>query len=101
MPFTTATRMPVIKLLLEAGADVNAGGGRMPLEAALVAGKWEIAEFLVANGADVNGLARTGQRLLEYAKSLTNAKRMIDFLQDHGAADLLGQWEGVSPMLMN
>lgn len=75
----------MVDLLLGAGADINAGGGRTPLEAALVGGKWDLAEYLVTRGADVNALAHTGQRLLDYAKWLTNASRMIKFLEDHGA----------------
>lgn len=44
-----------VRLLVEHGADVNARGlrdGRTPYEAALLAGNGEVAEYLLANGAE-------------------------------------------------
>lgn len=44
------------KLLIEAGADVNAGGGRCgsALQAAAASGTEDVVELLIAHGADVN-----------------------------------------------
>lgn len=44
------------KVLIEAGADVNAAGGRCgsALQAAAASGNEDVVEFLIAHGADVN-----------------------------------------------
>lgn len=49
--------LQIVKLLVEHGADVNAGretGGRTPLLEAAGQGHAEVVEFLIAKGADVN-----------------------------------------------
>ncbi|KAH7134453.1 hypothetical protein EDB81DRAFT_870995 [Dactylonectria macrodidyma] len=53
----------VVKLLLAAGADVNAAagyGGRTALQAAIGEGHLEVVKKLLADGADVNAAAAAG-----------------------------------------
>jgi hypothetical protein len=92
--------LAVVQALVEAGADVNKGGTRSPLEAALMRGSLDVAEYLVKRGADVNvqlleytshtdkskRMIKRRQSLLEYARKC-NRPRMADFLLLHGAID--------------
>jgi ankyrin repeat protein len=57
---------PVVSILLEAGADVNAHNendhwGTTPLHAAAHANQAEIAQLLIEHGADVNAKDREGR----------------------------------------
>jgi ankyrin repeat protein len=77
----------VAKLLLDAGADVNARqeGGWTPLHSVAQSGDIEFARFLVDAGADVNARADNQQRPLDLA--LTKGHQaMVDFLESHGAS---------------
>jgi ankyrin repeat protein len=77
----------VAKLLLDAGANVNAQqhGGWTPLHSVAQNGDVEFARLLAEAGADVNARADNQQRPLDLA--LTKGHQaMVDFLETHGAS---------------
>ena len=63
-----AGHIEAVKQHLAAGTDVNPEFfyGEAPLPLALMNGKWEIAEMLIAEGANVNARADYSARLLGY-----------------------------------
>ena len=85
----------VVKQYLDAGADVNAKGGSMlygtlrnPVESTALhtatgMGHEEIAELLIANGADVNAMDDNGDTPLDYATA-ANRTETADLLRKHG-----------------
>lgn len=77
----------VAKLLLDAGANVNARqhGGWTSLHSVAQNGDVEFARVLTEAGADVNVRADNQQRPLDLA--LTKGQpAMVDFLESHGAS---------------
>jgi len=83
-----AGRAPTVaKLLLDAGADVNARqtGGWTPLHSVAQSGDVEFARILTEAGADIGVRAENQQRPLDLA--LTKGQQaMVDFLEAHGAS---------------
>ena len=88
-----SNNLPVAKLLIARGADVE-GGGSSPLSSAGVNGDFvEIAQLLVENGAKVNAPSPTGWYPLMTAAGRGNIKVMNYFLAqgaDPNAADRAG-----------
>jgi ankyrin repeat protein len=79
----------VVKLLLEAGADVNAINkndhwGFTPLHAAAHGNQGAIAELLLTHGADVNALGGGGMTPLGHT-TIHNATAAAKVLKTHGA----------------
>ena len=68
-----------VKQHLAAGADVNAMGRGTPLHYAAYGGHKEVAELLIAEGADVNETNGSGETPLDYAKTET-----ANLLRKHG-----------------
>ena len=79
-----SNNLPVAKLLIARGADVE-GGGSSPLSSAGVNGDFvEVAQFLVENGANVNTPSPTGWYPLMTAAGRGNIK-VTNFLLAQGA----------------
>jgi uncharacterized protein len=77
----------VVGLLLELQADVNvrdSSFGSTALIFAALAGNLEIAQLLLAHGANPNAATRVGGTAL-MAASRANHKRIVDLLLDHAA----------------
>lgn len=71
----------LVKYFLTLGFDVNPKRCKMsPLMYAVLFGHLEIAEFLVANGADKNYINRNGQSVLELAES-SSRNDILEFLK--------------------
>lgn len=79
-----------VRLLLEAGADVNAHNknghwGRTPLHAAAHGNQAAIAELLIQHGADIDALDMGGKKPLHHT-TIHNAKAAAKVLEKHGAS---------------
>ena len=69
--FVSSGRVDLMKLLLEAGADVNFGGFSTPLVVAAQNGNLEVVRFLVEAGADIakaNDYGLTAMRSADLAQ---------------------------------
>jgi ankyrin repeat protein len=80
---------PVVAVLLEAGADVNATNendhwGTTPLHAAAHANQAAIAQLLIDHGADVNSRDREGRTPM-FHTTFHKAKAVAKVLEKHGA----------------
>jgi ankyrin repeat protein len=76
----------IVRILLDAGADVNEGGKRaIPIARAAHMGHLEVVKLLLKRGADVNRCAPGDKdNALTYAKYSRNLE-MIDYLRSVGA----------------
>jgi ankyrin repeat protein len=84
------------RLLLELGADPNAGDshrGNTALMGISFKGYYEIARILVDRGADVNARNVAGQTAIMTAV-LFNQKQIIDLLMDAGADPAVADYDG-------
>jgi ankyrin repeat protein len=79
--------MEVVRLLLEAGADVDAttqdAGGNTALVLSCQAGSEPVARALVAAGADVNAVCGNTTPLI--AAAMSGAEAVVRLLLGHGA----------------
>ena len=89
----------IVKLLIDAGANVNPkierGGwfGAAPLEAATARGNLEVMRVLIAHGADVNIADEDGRTLLQRCYDDRDSVRppVIELLRAHGAVARAGR----------
>jgi RNA polymerase sigma factor (sigma-70 family) len=67
---SAAGSVPIVRALLDAGADVNRAqqAGFTPLHAAAMEGRLELAKLLLDRGADVNAKADDGRTALQMAR---------------------------------
>jgi ankyrin repeat protein len=74
--------LPMVKLLVSAGADVEAQNshGRTPLMCAACDGRLDVVKWLVEAGADLNAKDKRGQTARELAKSGRHAS-IVEYLQ--------------------
>ena len=86
-----ANSMDLVRLLVEAGADVNAGGWP-PLCRAVDKNNTAIAEYLIDHGANVNVEAPQGWTPLCETINIINSSKMADLLITRGADINAGYW---------
>jgi ankyrin repeat protein len=91
-----AGRNQIVKLLIEKGADLNAGN---PLIAAAGHGHMEVIELLIANGADVNAKAndQLGGMALHMTANLGH-KKIVELLVAAGADVNAKMLHGMTPL---
>lgn len=89
--------LPIVRLLLRAGADPDWGGSVTPLEAATLEGHIEVAQELIAAYADVNRPVADGFTPLITAASVGNLE-MVETLLEAGAAVSVVDDEGESAL---
>jgi len=77
----------IIQLLLESGADVNAGT-TSPLHLAARGGNIEAIKILIAHNANVDSTDSKGQTALEYAQALLDARE--EEHQEKASAQVIG-----------
>ncbi|KAJ3652485.1 hypothetical protein Zmor_018446 [Zophobas morio] len=90
--------LDIIRLLIQKGVNLNAAynSGHTPLTKALELGYFEIAEFLVENGADCKSYDKSKLCLFDYVSG--NNLGMIEFLVKLGVSlDLVGSG-GYTPL---
>lgn len=79
---TEQTVIDGLKLLIEAGGDINKRGGvngTTPLHTAVRLNWFEVVEFLLANGADINAKDSRGLIPLDYALGKADSQSMGNF----------------------
>lgn len=78
-------RLESVKLLVEAGADVNAKGDHdsTPLFNAITGKNPEVISFLISVGADPKISNSLGWHLLEYAKNVSAPQSILQILEMH------------------
>jgi ankyrin repeat protein len=78
-----------IRYLILCGASLDALGPNLDLNGAVFHGHWQLCQFLIEHGADVNhALPDTGETALHSALCKTNRSvfnRVLKVLLDHGA----------------
>ncbi len=82
----------ILKYLISAGADINSTtteSGEIPLTWAMVAARFETADYLLANGSEINYKSPDGSTPIfaAYKSSLESIQYMLDKGADVNAAD--------------
>ena len=79
---TDEVALPLVKMLVEMGADVNYHGGRMhyPLKTAVQSGNADIVEYLLNKGANYRVTDSMGIRVIDFARQSGDTKiiRLIE-----------------------
>jgi ankyrin repeat protein len=85
----TSSNMEVTKLLLKAGADVNAQSsfGDTPLQSAVVKGNTAILDLLLASGADPELRNTSGFRPIDQLNACPNPEQVQAVFRAHGVDD--------------
>jgi len=91
LPAVYAGKIEVVKLLVEAGADVNAGIW-LPLYQAVDENNTAIAEYLIDHGANVNIEYPQGWTALNQTVNISDSKKMAELLIVRGADINGGNW---------
>jgi hypothetical protein len=79
------TLIEIVKLLIEAGADINTKGmhGNTPLIFASFADQLKLIKYLIEVGADINIKNNSGNNILMIAVNYNN-KELADLLKKYG-----------------
>ena len=79
----------IVKLLLDAGADIDIrdGLGNTPLTKACEKGYIDAVKLLIEYGADVNYADKKGKKPLYYAINISKKNEIIKLLVDEGATE--------------
>jgi hypothetical protein len=94
--------VPLVRLLLQRGADTNADDGRQSYTVLFRAVKYgysELAALLLAHGADPNAVVYGGDTPLHCANRKNNAS-MVNLLVTHGAAIDGRNGDGDTPLVL-
>ena len=94
-------KLEAVRALLDIGAKVDEpdGSDTTPLERAVLANELEIAQLLIAHGANVNHAGQTGMTPLLYAASIDfGDSAMIDLLLKSGASAEAVTKEGLTAL---
>lgn len=72
-----------VKVLLDAGADINAKGehGMTPIFNAVISRNPALVDFLLKNGASKHCKIFGTKNLLDYAKSTNSSKQILELLK--------------------
>lgn len=94
-----AGNVPLAALLVEQGADVDAGdrGGATPLKRAAHMGQTEVVRWLLENGANPDLAAANGQTPL-HAAVIRNRPQIVELLLAHGAETAVLDSQGRTPL---
>lgn len=80
------TKLLILKLLIDEGANINQHHGAALRTAAFESPYEEILDLLLAHGADVNACAQDGETaLIAACRSLENDTKCVQLLLDYGA----------------
>jgi uncharacterized protein/ankyrin repeat protein len=92
----------ITQALLDAHADANNQFGYpSPLESALWTKKYDVADILLRNGVDIDGLNKAGGTPLTDALKLPLRDEQVRYLLDHGANPNVRNKKGETPLSLS